>query len=228
MTDNKKQPTISKELINKFFDCAETAIESWIAKCFSMDVKYLFPEHDLKKDILGISCPKGFYDIYLDTERDTSFNEEFLNYESVKQSCSMLWDAVQHVYSAVAKNIVDIKPDIVNYFPIIDNADMSFELKMINTIAIKRDHADKKIMEIQYRLRLLDDIKDDNKDKMIEELLQEQQKQIQIFNSNDLDSIQKMQSQCDKFNNSHRLYFVHKPIKTRDHLPVFGISCEDA
>ena len=146
--NKQEQEQEQLDIINKFFNYAESPIKEWIAKYLQKDIMEVFPDYQDNSDILGFQSEisnEYFVGYILPMEKinklfvDTFEMEKSNNY---KKALSMLYDSVNHVFTAVvntaSKDYIErlkfIRPMFIEKY-------MAFQMCRINSSATKLKYA---------------------------------------------------------------------------------------
>ena len=129
-----------KEIANKLFDCAESVIQEWIADYFGVEINEIFTEYNDNNGVIGFTHNGKQYNAYLITMEpgyDCLVDDELLREcEDARKTCSMLFDGVYHVYSALAATAKDeYKEQLRGMSLKFNEPTMTFQLIYINVKA---------------------------------------------------------------------------------------------
>lgn len=97
----------------KFFNCAESIIQEWIAEFFDKPTIELFPDYQNESDVIGFMIDSTQYTAYLVTmpcDTENLVDMELLNkQDKARKACSMLFDAVREVFMAVTGTLTEAR-----------------------------------------------------------------------------------------------------------------------
>jgi hypothetical protein len=142
----------------KFFNCAESIIQEWVAEFFDKPTVELFPDYQTESDVIGFMIDSKQYTAYLVTmpcDTENLVDMELLNkQDKARKACSMLFDAVREVFMAVtgalAESRTTLEPTITpstaseldknmiaGLMPVFDENKMAFHLVRVNRKAMQ-------------------------------------------------------------------------------------------
>jgi len=228
-------------LINKFFDCTEAPIKEWLADFTKIDVRKLFDYADIN-DVIGFEHESEYYTAYvvtMDAGSPSMVDPELLKKsEKARKACSMLFDAVQKVFSAVTSTVAEnYKDPVQDVVPMFVEEKMAFHLWRINRKAMQLQAASEQNNSIRnYLENTKEELSPENK-----EALQNTMKVIKkVFEENTQAVLEEQEVICKALNERIKSYtWLHIVIEKSDEnktehisesmkrLPTFGIPFHD-
>lgn len=178
------------KLINKMFDCAEAPIKEWVAKCLNIQVKELFPDYKQDIDNIFVERDGEYFHMYLSNSANCpSFSITEKDDDSVKKAASLLYDAVNIVFTSFSK--VTDNEEIKLMAPMFEEKTMSFRLTYHNKYKMELFNCEQQLAAISAQLKRLVDPKkivESGKEKaneLKEQLLNMQRSTLLHYNSID-------------------------------------------
>ncbi len=144
---------------DKFFACAESIIQEWIADYLQKPVTELFTDYQDESDVIGFMLNKKQYSAYLVTMpygTECLIDKAILNVdEKAKKACSMLYDAVREVFMAVTGSLAESKVwnlaeinNIRSLMPVFTESNMAFHIVRVNRKAMRLQVANSHRMQL--------------------------------------------------------------------------------
>lgn len=233
----------------KYFSCAESIIQEWIAEYVKKPVKELFSDFSGESDMIGFMANNKHYSTYLVTmppDTNSLVDKQVMKaQEKARKSCSMLYDAVRTVFMAVTGSLAESKtlPDdqmdnIKSLMPMFVEDKMAFHLVRINSKAMQLQAANMQRMQIQKFLQSAAEkgVTQEQKDaiqKSMDEL-------AKIFGANTKEALDAEEALCKSTNEEIKKYnWLHIVLEESDpdniemlnesmkRLPMFGLQFQD-
>jgi hypothetical protein len=201
-----------KEIANKLFDCAESVIQEWIADYFNVEIEEIFDNYDDIGSVIGFTHDDKQYNAYLVTMEpgnDRLVNLQLFNAsENARKTCSMLYDGVYHVYSALAITAKEpYKSKLSGIVPKFDEERMSFQLFHINKKAAELQMANDQNNKIRNLLQSGAELDDSQKSAVLKSA--EMVKEILVRNTREvLDTAEAECRELNKIPAKNMLYIV--------------------
>ena len=206
-----------KEIANKLFDCAESVIQEWIADYFGVEIKEIFNEYDDNSNVIGFTHNNVQYNAYLITmepgcERlvDDALIREC---EDARKTCSMLFDGVYHVFSALAATAKTAYKDQLRGMSLkFNEPTMTFQLIYINLKAAELQAANDQNNKIRDLIQRGDDLNDEQKSALLNSVAKI--KAVMLENTREV--LDAAELECREKNNAMPKQLLHIAIEEAD------------
>ncbi len=241
--DRKSIEEEKTAILMKFFDYAESVIQEWIAKYLDINIDELFSGYQDNSDVLGFQSENDnkHYEGYLvvmefDEEESYVDSDMLEKSEKYKKTCSMLFDAVHHVFPAVVNTVnKNYKEQLKKLRPLFDNTTMSFRLYRINQSAMELQMAVEAKKQLSSFIINRPEEMDEETFKSIKENISKCEKTIEKNTKEILDNEeQECQYLNEKLKKTDRLYIVideaeecNPTDESLSRLPIFGLAYQD-
>ncbi len=231
---------------DKFFSCAESPIQEWIAAYIGKPVTELFSDYRDESDVIGFMHDSKHYNTYVvtmsaDSESLVDANVMKVS-EKARKACSMLYDAVREVFMAVTGSLAESleKSDtsdasistndtqktvelVKSLMPVFVEAKMAFAIKRVNRKAMQLQAAQ------AQRTQLLNFLRQAPKDGISveqKELIQETFDQLnKVFTETTQEALDAEEKLCKETNaKSETLDWMHIVLEESDPNDVETIN----
>ena len=242
------QATERAAYVEKYFRCAETPIQEWLATYVKKTPIDLFPDYKDEVDVIGFMHDDIHYSAYLvampwDTE--LLVNPELLKAsDKVKKACSMLYDSVKEVFMAVTGSFEASNKDsphadlLKSLMPTFDEQKMAFHLTRVNWKALQLKTA------YMQRQKIQDFIRETPSEDVPPDQLSAIQNSIEqigrVFADITKEVLDEYEELCKETNSNIKLYdWLHLAVEqsdpnvvenlnnSMDRLPTFGLQYQD-
>ncbi len=234
---------------DKFFSCAESIIQEWVADYLQKPIRELFNDYQDESDVIGFMYNKKHYSAYLVTMpygTESLIDKHVLDAdEKAKKACSMLYDAVREVFMAVTGSLAESKSysqteinNIRSLMPVFTESTMSFHIVRVNRKAMQLQAAN------MQRIQLLNFLQNAPTEGVTEEQKDAIQKSLdelsKILTDNTKEVLDAEEMVCKEINEKNKtgnmLHIVLEESDLNDieslnqsmkRLPMFGLQFQD-
>ena len=198
----------SKAIAEKLFDCTEAVMQEWIADFFGVPVEEIFDDYTDTSSVIGLTYAGKQYNAYLVTmdKGTTSLVSADLlkNSEDVRKTCSMLFDGVYQVYSALAMTAnQDYRERLRAMMPKFEEQSMSFQLIHVNARAVELQIANDQNNKLRNLMQSGEELSDEQKSSLLNSVAAI--KEVMLRNTREV--LDAAEVECRKLNaeNQHNL-----------------------
>jgi hypothetical protein len=232
--------------IEKYFSCAESPIQEWLATYVKKQPIELFPDYTGNADVVGFIHNNQQYTSYLvpmPWGTESLVDAELLkSSEKARKACSMLYDSVKEIFVAITGSFNENNPKteeadlFKSLIPMFDNDKMAFHLSRVNWKALQLKTAHLQREQIQNYIQQNKHITDEQMT-----AIQQSVTNIEhVFADINDDVLDEYEEKCKDTNEKIKLYdWLHIVVEPSDpndsdtlnssmeRLPMFGLPYQD-